>query len=220
MKKLMLLCVMLFALAGCSGSHNEEPDVTYTTLVTYIGTDRELQVSTFTYQTIDDSPLITLTANWLPEEGKIKPGERVLLVYQADAYGVDGPVKKLIQVAPVIGWLPAKTDKPELGTVSITPITTWRSGPYLNANIEAIMTRDAATAKFALLESTANDPEPVYYFSVTQSNVNEIEAIRRIAVISFDISDSWNRPDCTGVKVIYRDTQGSESSFKIAKNKP
>ncbi len=211
----LVLLVASLSLAACHGSSNEEPDLSYTTLVTYEGTDTDLQVSTFSYQVIDDSPLITLTANWLPTT-ELTPGERVMLVYLSDTYGKSGPVT-VKRVAPVIGWKPARTAKPLSGNVSITPITYWRSGPYLNANIEAIMTRDAATATFALLESTEQDPMPTYYLAVSQSDIKEVEAIRRMATISFDISASWDRPDCTGIKVIYRDIHNREASLIIEK---
>lgn len=212
-----LLAAICLTFAACHGSTGEEPEASYTTLVTYEGTDKDLQVSTFTYQAINDSPLITLTSNWIPTTD-LAEGERVLLVYTADSYGVNGPVT-VKYVAPVIGWKPVRTDKPVLGNVSVTPISVWRSGPYLNANLEAVMTRDAATASFALLESTEQDPMPTYYFAVNQSDIKEVEAIRRIATISFDISASWDRPDCTGVKVIYRDINNQPAEFYVVKEK-
>lgn len=219
MKKLILFCSLLLALASCNSSQNDEPVVTYTTLVTYVSSDTEQQISTFNYQAIDDSPLITLTANWLPAADKYTPGERVMLVYKAEKYGVSGPVS-VIQVAPVIGWTPAVTQEPISGNISILPITVWRSGPYFNANIEATLTKESATAKFALLESTKNDPEPVFYLTITQTNYREIEAIRRVATVSFNISEVWNLPTCTGIKVIYLSSAtGNEEEILLKKDK-
>ena len=215
MKKFLLLTALILALTACNG-HNEEPVVKYTTLVTYVGTDKDTQVSTFTYQTIDDSPLITLTANWLPAEDQIKEGERVVIVYTTANYGANGPIQ-LLQVAPVIGGQPTETNEPITGNIGLLPITTWRSGPYFNANIEAYISSSGATAKFALLSETKNDPYPVYYLAINQTDFNEIEASRKIAVISFDISEVWNLRTCQGVKIMYRDYQSQEASIQINK---
>lgn len=215
MKKFLLIMALILALTSCNGN-TDEPEVRYTTLVTYAGTDADTQVSTFTYQTIDDSPLITLTANWLPAEGQIKPGERVIIIYTAENYGANGPIR-LLQVAPVIGGKPTATDEPITGNIGLAPITTWRSGPYFNANIEAYIAPNGATAKFALLSSTRNDPYPVYYLAINQIDFNQIEASRKIAVVSFDISEVWNLQTCQGVKVMYRDYQNQEASIQINK---
>ena len=212
-----LLAAVMTVLPACHGGAGEEPEASYTTLVTYVGTDKDLQVSTFTYQTINDSPLITLTANWIPTT-ELKEGERVLLVYNSDSYGSSGPVK-VKYVAPVIGWTPKVLTEPATGNISVSPVSYWRSGPYFNAYVEATMTREPATVTFGLLESTANDPMPTYYLAISQTNVKEIEAIRRIATLSFDVSASWNRPDCTGIKVIYRDIYNEPAHLQILKTK-
>lgn len=216
MKKFLLFFALVLALTACSGSHNEEPVVKYTTLVTYVGTDKDTQISSFTFQTIDDAPLVTLTANWVPTEDQIKQGERVIIVYTADSYGANGPIQ-LLQVSPVIGWEPTESEEPVLGNIGLQPVTYWRSGPYFNANIEAYIAPKGATAKFALLSSTKNDPVPVYYLAINQTDFNSIEASRKIAVISFDISEVWNLPTCQGVKVIYRDYQDQEAAMQITK---
>lgn len=216
MKQFLLIIALFLALTGCHGSNNDEPVVRYTTLVTYVGTDKDTQVSTFTYQAIDDSPLITLTANWLPAEDQIKQEERIIIVYKADSYGTNGPIE-LLQVSPVIGWKPAETEEPVTGNIGVLPISTWRSGPYFNANVEAYIAPTGATAKFALLSSTKNDPYPVYYLAINQTDFNEIEASRKIAVISFDISEVWDLQTCQGIKVIYRDYQNQEATIQLTK---
>lgn len=216
MKKFLLLIALTIALTACNGSHNDEPVVKYTTLVTYVGTNPDTQTSYFSFRTIDDEPLITLTANWLPAEDQIKQGERVVIVYTAESYGVSGPVS-LLQVSPVIGWTPTETSDPITGNIGIQPITVWRSGVYFNANIEAYIAPKGATAKFALLSSTKNDPYPVYYLAINQTDFNSIEASRKIAVVSYDISDTWQLPTCQGIKVIYRDYQDQEAEMVINK---
>ncbi|MBD5239389.1 MAG: hypothetical protein HDS64_06420 [Bacteroidales bacterium] len=216
MKKFLLIFALLMALTACNSANNDEPVVKYTTLVTYAGTDKDTQVTTFTFQTIDDAPLVTLTANWLPDEDVIKPGERIIIVYTADSYGVNGPIQ-LLQASPVIGWIPATTEDPITGNIGAQPVTYWRSGPYFNANIEAYISGNGAAVKFALLSSTKDDPYPVYYLAINQTDYNSIEASRKIAVLSFDISDVWNLQTCQGIKVIYRDYQNQEAEMTLTK---
>lgn len=217
MKKLLLICVIVLSLCGCKDKQTEEPQVPYLTLVTYAGTDETLQVSTFTYQAIDDSPLITLTANWIPTS-ELTPGERIYINYYADAYGVSGPIE-LRQVVSVIGWQPTVKEAPfPLGNVDITPVTVWRSGPYLNARIDAMITRDPVTVEFALDKSTADKPMPIFYLYVNQQDLSQIEAYWRTATLSYDISSVWSKPDCTGVQVVYRGLYGAESTFEIKKS--
>lgn len=216
MKKTLLICTIILALCGCKSNKADEPDKSYMTLVTYAGTDEALQVSTFTYQAIDDSPLVTLTANWVAGE-ELTPGERVYLTYYADAYQVSGPVT-IRNISPVIGWIPSESEGPiDLGNAKITPVTVWRSGPYLNARINAWITRDPVTVKFALDKLTAADPMPTYYLSVNQTNINQIEAYNRSATISYDIADVWNAATCKGVRIVYRDFDGNEAALTLEK---
>lgn len=215
MKKLMLICAVALAFVGCKSEKGEEPQVSYLTLVTYQGTDETQSVSTFTFQTIDDSPVITLTAAYKPS-AELKDGTRVMLDYYADNYNVSGPIT-VRRISPVIGSTPTQTDAPNTGNIGISPTTVWRSGPYLNAYIEAYVTADPVSVKFALDKSTISDPVPVYYLALSVNNYREVEAYRRIATMSYDISDVWNLPTCKGVKVFYRDMADNTQSFEISK---
>lgn len=217
MKKLILICALALAFVGCKNEKSDEPDVSFLTLVTYQGTDETQGISTFTFQAIDDSPLITLTAAWKPTS-ELKDGARVMLDYYADNYQVSGPVT-VRRVTPVIGSTPSETTTPLSGNIGIHPATVWRSGPYLNAYIEAYVTGDPVTVKFALDKSTVSDAIPVYYLALDQTNYREVEAYRRIATMSYDISDVWNLPTCEGVKVYYRDMAGNTKSFENLKTK-
>ena len=217
MKKLMLICAIALALVGCNKENSEEPEVSFLNLVTYQGTDETQGVSTFTFQAIDDSPVITLTAAWKPST-ELKDGTRVLLDYYANNYQVSGPIT-VRRAVPVIGSTPTETETPLSGNIGISPATVWRSGPYLNAYIEAYVTSEPVTVKFALDKATAADAVPAYYLALDQTNYREVEAYRRIATMSYDISSVWNLPTCEGVKVYYRDMAGNTKSFELLKTK-
>lgn len=206
-RKLIFLTVAAaIGLAGCKKADTTPPDTSVYCLATYESTDAETNVSLFTFQAIDDSPVISLTAVWKPTEG-FEPGTRVLLAYTSETPGESGPIT-LKGVAKIIGGKPEVTATPSTGTVSLRPVTIWRSGDYLNVRTMLSIASGQVTAILELDEASEGTARPAYYINVTQPTSAGIETTMRETYFSWDIADQWNQATTQGVTLYYRDTAG------------
>jgi len=212
------LILIVLTLASCKDKDSGTPDPVVSNIVTYEATTDDGSVSTFSFQTVNDSPLITISANW-KAPADLKPGTRLLAYYSTTTPNESGPVelKQLVQI-------PGGTPK---DTTSITNLTgeelgmktMWRSGTYLNINAGVYFTGQASEVSLLVDTSTLQQPEVETYVYVghnPNSPVDETTATR-LLVASWDIADIWEQPTMQTLRVTYRDRQGQPQTMKFTK---
>lgn len=184
MKKILTIILTALTLWSCnSKGDGGEPDSTLYQIVTFEGYNADTQTSAFTYQVIDDSPLITLTASFRPSD-ELKEGTRLLIAYQTDTPGQSGPIE-LQSAAVTIGGDVKSAENPSVATSrTLLPVSVWRSGPYLNACIRSALNRGAVSAE---LVADKADPARLYVV-VRQSSDLAIDAVDRTFYCSWSLA--------------------------------
>lgn len=215
MKKLTAILLAAVALTACRKQDPTTPDTTVYDIVTYESTDDDSSVSIFTYQRIDDSPLITLSANWIPPS-KIEPGKRMLLAYQTDHPGESGPIT-IKMAMPTVGGDPVESATPSVGHIQVKPVSVWRSGPYLNLRAQLTIAGGAISAALEMDRNTVDSDFPAFYLNISQPSPATIETTVKDAYCSWDIGSTWNLPTCRGVKLFYRGSGGITGELTLTK---
>lgn len=210
MKKILTLLTLAVTLWGCNKNEDPEtPDTTLYQLVTYEGTNEETHVSVFTYQVIDDSPVITLTCAFEPVK-PLDPGTRLIIGYTTETPGESGPIE-LKQASTVLGGKAETSAEPSVQTSrAISPVTIWRTGNYLNITARATLNSGATTASL-LYRPEAPDK---LYVVVAQPTPLDILAYERTIYCSWDISailSNLSNSDIDFLSICYKTTSGSIS---------
>lgn len=205
------------ALSGCAGtdtSPDQVRDPVYQNFMTYCGTSQQ-GVSTLTYQKVNDSPLITLTAEWTPQPS-ISEGQRVLTLYTAREYGISGHIT-------VKGWmkLPGGTIKepesmPQWSPDPLTVVMMERAGHYLN--FEGYLDANGQTHVLDLVldPDTRSLTYPVAY--LFHSSRSQLEGAPTRIFASWNVEPVWSLPHILGLKVKVMDPQGREREFLFEKS--
>ncbi|MCM1310064.1 MAG: hypothetical protein NC301_03445 [Bacteroides sp.] len=197
-----LLLALIPALAACKGTEPDGPQTAVASIVTYESTvDGE---TTFTY-TDNNEDLITLTANW-GGNSDLAAGNRTLIYYVADEYGVSGPIS-LLSVTRLPGGAPkfcaADARLPQSEPMTQTSI--WRSGTYLNLSSMVSFPGNATEVALYVDESTKDDPYPTARIIVSADYVGL--GVQRALYASWDISSLLSAPGCQGLTVIYNTSE-------------
>lgn len=182
-------------------------------LVTYEGTQNS--VTTFTYQTLNDSPLITYTTAWTPQQA-LEPGTRLLIVYGMDNLPTQGGEINLRQASLVYGgkldWIDNATD---WSSEPIQLNALWRTGHYINLDCLATYNnggkRELTLSVDRATESTSC---PVLYLSHENKNPDMIYDQRIYG--SWNVDTLWSRPDVEGLKIKLVDSEG-KNEFTFSK---
>lgn len=214
MKKLLILLMPLL-LAAC-GNDPSGPDVepAVYNIVTYESTTLDGSIAVFTYQVLDDSPVITLTADWKVPDG-IVPGTRLLLAYVTDTPGKSGPVE-VKQAVVIPGGKPVTASKiPYSEPVEIRSL--WRTGPYLN--LDALVTISGTASEIGLyaVEKTIGKPTVQLAVIVGEGDGPVGAEVKKSLYASWNIGEIWDAPTCTAVEVHYTDVLGRTLSMTIQK---
>lgn len=190
---LLALCTTICCCTGPRPDGGDDDTIVYN-IVTYQGTSEGGAQSTFTYQEIDDSPLITLAGVWAPASG-VSPGQRLLLGYVTDHYGQSGPITVKSAQRTVGGDIAVSPDVPTLSGESVSLVSAWRSGPYLNMHLQANVTSEPVAVSLTLDSLSIHTGAPRLYLTLHQEH-NQPDYAMRTAYCSWDIGSIWT-PDAT-----------------------
>ncbi len=217
MNKILTSALIVLTLASCKDNDSGTPDPVISNIVTYEGTTDDGSISTFSFQTVDDSPLITISASWKLDKS-VKTGTRLLAYYTTTTPNESGPVK-LKNLLSIHGGTPKDT-------TSITNLTgeglglqsMWRSGPYLNLSAGVYFAGQASEVSLLVDKSTLQQPEVEAYVYIAHNPNSPVEeAATRLLVASWDIADIWKQPTLQTLRVTYRDRQGQPQTMKFTK---
>lgn len=216
---LLLSAFMTLTLGSC-GEDGVDGDVemTCTDLVTYTGTTGGH--ATFTFQKMDDSPEINLTAqNSIGTDG-IDPGTRLLISYipQDNRPYVSAPVTLLggrvvTQSAITTTWHDSFNDwdKDDVYVYSL-----WRTGRYINVHVRLTYSTEPRIFCLAADPSTLSTPWPdVYLVHVIDGDVDNHD---RAYYASFDIAEVWSRPDVEGLRLHVANSNLNKQIFTFTKS--
>lgn len=218
MNKILTSALIVLALSSCKDNDSGTPDPIVSNIVTYEATTEDGSVSTFSFQAVDDSPLITISANW-KAPAELKPGTRLLAYYTTTTPNESGPVelKSLVQI-------PGGTPK---DTTAITNLTgeelglqaMWRSGSYLNLNAGVYFTGQASEVSLLVDTSTLQQPEVDTYVYIGHNPDSPVDGTTatRMLVASWNIADIWTQPTLQTLRVTYRDLRGQPQTMKFTK---
>lgn len=216
MKKIInFLFPALFAalFASCVDDKKNEllPGDLMIDIATYVASNETGSV--FTVQKDGDSPIATLTSDYIINDKMFPPKSRVLIQYVPES-GVayeSGPVE-LYSVQAVNTTVKEGTETEYRGwnsdVVSVTSL--WRTGNYINlwANIDVVSR--PKTFELVLDTETIDTECPEYHIVFETDGV---DARRHTIYGSYDISQVWNLETCNAVKVYYADANGTSSTI-------
>lgn len=214
---LLLSAVMTFMLASCGEDGVDGPvEMTCTDLVTFTGNTGSH--ATFTFQKMDDSPEITLTAQSAISD-EIEAGTRLLINYipQDNKAYTSGPVTLLggrvvTQSAITTEWRDEYNawDKDKVYVYSA-----WRTGRYINLHVRLTYSPEPRIFCLAADPSTLGSAWPdVYLVHVIGADVDNHD---RAYYASFDINDVWSRPEVEGIRLHVANSNLDKQIFTFAK---
>lgn len=211
--------ILLAGLTGCSNSDEPEfpTEGAQAQIVTVASTGSE--GTTFTYQAVDDSPLLTLTTKQYFTDATVKPGTRVYLQFvpeNSDAENPSGPVR-VLTFQKCLGQTITEAPNSNSSNWVSSPIflkRVWRGGEYLNMDL--ILNVVDAPRRFSLVldPATADSDYPELHVSF-QTDFSQ--NMSRPAYASFNIGELWKKPDAQGLKIYYVGPQGAEECATIQK---
>jgi hypothetical protein len=192
--------------ASCS-SDSDNPyfgDFSYD-MVTYLGAG-DNGGSVFSFQSLDDSPLITLNAPATTLNG-INAGQRLLLNYV-----VNDSVSSTLKTVSVNGYAKAITDSLRIAshqrllTLAMDSIqlkSIWRSGNYINLNCFVKYTGEVRVVSLVVDESTRNNSVVDCYFVHDMKGATTY--FWRRCYCSFYIGSLWKSSSCRTLRVHLND---------------
>lgn len=218
--RILLSSSLLIAASACSDSDTDGVGMEmYQDIVTLsqLGSNS----STFDFQVVDDSPLVTLTADVRLNPEKFPVGARLFITYTSPSttYGQNAHISlyavSRIYEASLIA--DGSSHVPEWWDNEPVAVTTlYRSGSYINliAQIDNSENRSFYIAPDA---ATLSSSQPEIYI-YTKSTAGDAAIYKRRTVASFSIADIWSRPDVTAVTVHIANSENPyKTSFKFNK---
>ncbi len=213
------IATLLTCLTACSSDDGPAQNV-YQTIATYQGNFSNQ--ARFTYQAIDDSPVITLNADVAvsedPDKGQV-PGKRVFITYQYAPNtppGASGNIH-LLSIAKVYQSTVAEASTiPDSEWFSV--VTFSRSGTYLNLYALAPATSQFSNREFTIVvdQSTIDNAVPQLYLTTRVKN-DESTTYNDRAIGSFDIASIWLRPNVEAVDVHVPTDASNPTVYRFSK---
>lgn len=219
MTKFPLIFLAALALLGCSKNESADVDPIVQNIVTYEATSDDGTVSTFSFQAVDDSPLITISATWSPP-ADLLPGTRLLATYSTTTPSVSGAVElRGLQTIP--GGIPIDTCAiANLSSEGIGLRSIWRSGQYLNLTGSVYFTGNAGDVSLLVdsLSLSQPDVDAWIHVGIDPNNPNVGSSAPRSLVASWNIAEIWNNPLLQTLRIHYKSTSNKIESININKN--
>lgn len=207
---LIVTCVAFFA---CDKEEEKNPFPTNTCYDFVTFEARNDNGTTYTLQKSGDSPLITYTSSYTLKDHKdLEAGRRIIILYtrtDGEPY-TSGPIN-LYGYMLTNNTTQTLTDfnpmeKSDL--VKMTALT--RTGQYINMQLE-LSTHSIQKPKkleLCLDKTTSDTPIPELHLVYQASEPGENYAS---GYASFDVQTIWEKPSCTGIKIIYDTPDGTFS---------
>lgn len=216
MKKLYLLFALIAAatLAACHGTEEPAGPQTVASIVTFDGTDNS-GISTFSYSDAEGDS-VKLYAAWTAPDDRLKPGNRALIYYQANDYGVSAQVQ-------LTAVMPIPSGKAEIAAASdihrgepLSQARVWRSGRWLNLASVVTFSGDAKEISLLAEATTLSRPTVDVYIVVGAAPDSRPSAQRQLFA-TWNIGDLLDDPGCEGINVFYTAPNNELKSILIKK---
>ncbi len=213
--KCLIIAAAAVSFAACDTSSDYKEQ--YLNIVTLDASNSSGSV--LSYQTINDSPLITLTTTQGFSENQV--GKRVVILYTGLNDNFDnekgGPVN-ILSAAPTFGGgekiKPASVDTLDnWASNEIAFVSPFRSGKYLNLPM-AINTAYNLKKFACYYDVTTIDSAYPEVHLIMQTTPGYESAYSSNFYGSYDMSDIWFRPSVLGIKVFYN----GDKSVTLEKN--
>lgn len=213
--KLLLSLLPISMLTACNDSPsgpNIDPAVY--NIVTYESTTLDGSVAVFTYQVLDDSPVITLTADWKVPDG-IDPGTRLLLAYVTETPEKSGPIE-VKQAVVIPGGKPVEAAKiPYSEPLQIRSL--WRTGNYLNLDGVVTLSGTAKEISLYAVEKSLDKATVQLAIIIGEGDGPVGAEVKKTLYASWNISEIWNKTTCEAIDVFFTDALGRTQSITIQK---
>lgn len=211
-----VLLSLIFAACGDDGVDGPV-DMTCTDIVTFEGNDGSDAV--FTFQKVDDTPLITLTARTTIDEEEIPVGKRLLIYYnppENQAYK-SGEItllgaKRITQSTVATEW---SKDFADWDRDRVYLYSTWRSGNYLNVHVRLTYSTEPRIFCLAADPQTLDSEWPDVY--LIHKLASETDSHDRAYYASFDLTPVWERQGVKGIRLHVANSNLDKHIFTFAR---
>ena len=216
MKKMFLLFALIAvaALAACQGTEEPAGPQVVASIVTFDGTDGS-GISTFSYSDAQGAS-VKLYAAWVAPDAKLKAGNRALIYYQANDYGVSAQVQ-------LTAVMPIPTGKAEIAAASdihlgepLGQARVWRSGNWLNLASVITFSGDAQNIDLLVEATTLSYPTAEAYIVVGAAPDSRPAAERQLFA-SWRIDEIFDLHGCEAINVNYTAPNNELKSILIKK---
>ncbi len=213
-----LLCMaVLAATSGCATDDGPDSrDAMLSDIVTLVSSSTS-GGTIFSFQRYDDSEEIILQDPGYTNTD-IEAGNRVLLYYYPES-GLpytSGTIKvRTLQMINNGSIATADLDRLNWDTTPVWLNAVWRTGTYLNFRLRLSYSDAARHFSLTADNATLSNPMPDVY--LVHDLDGQPESYLREAIASFDISDVWNLPTCTGITLHINDSNLPQTTYSFTK---
>lgn len=215
----LVSALLALTLGSCGEEGVDGPvEMTCTDMVTFTGNIGNR--ATFTFQKMDDSPEITLTAQSSISADGLEAGTRMLISYiphDNRAY-TSGPVRLLgaravTQSSIITEW---REEYDNWDKDKVYVYSAWRTGRYLNVHMRLTYSSEPRIFCLAADPSTLESAWPDVY--LVHAMDGEVDNHDRAYYASFDINDVWSRPGVEGIRVHIANSNLDKQIFTFTKS--
>lgn len=216
--RVLITALLAFSLASCDEDGVDGPvEMTCTDMVTFVGNINDK--ATFTFQKMDDSPEITLTAQSAINTDRVTNGTRMLISYipyDNKAY-TSGPMTllgaRIVTQSPIVTEWREEYDNWDKDKVYAYSV--WRTGSYINVHVRLTYSTEPRLFCLAVAPSTVESAWPDVYLVHTLND--KIDNHDRAYYASFDINEVWDRPYVEGIRLHIANSNLDKQIFTFAK---
>ena len=211
--------LLALTLGSCGEEGVDGPvEMTCTDMVTFTGNIGNR--ATFSFQKMDDSPEIILTAQSAINAEGVDEGTRMLISYiphDNRAY-TSGMVRligaRAVTQSPIITEWREEYENWDKDKVYV--YSAWRTGRYLNVHVRLTYSPDPRIFCLAADPSTLESAWPDVY--LVHEMDGEVDNHDRAYYASFDINDVWGRPGVEGIRVHIANSNLDKQIFTFPKS--
>lgn len=215
---LLTSVILSITLASCGEDGVDgQVDMTCTDIVTFEGNNGGTAV--FSFQKVDDTPLITLTAHRTINEDEIPAGKRLLIYYnppENQAYK-SGEItllgaKAITQSTVATEW---SKDFADWDRDRVYLYSAWRSGKYLNIHVRLTYSTEPRIFCIAADPQTLDNEWPDVY--LIHKLATETDSHDRAYYASFDLTPVWERQGVKGIRLHVANSNLDKHIFTFAR---
>ena len=214
-----ITAIMTLTLGSCGEDGVDGPvEMTCTDIVTFAGNIGNR--ATFTFQKMDDSPEITLTAQSALSAAVVEPGTSMLISYipHDNMSYTSGPVtllggRQVTQSSVVTEW---REEYDNWDKDKVYVYSAWRTGKYINVHVRLTYSPEPRLFCLAEAPSSAGTAWPDVY--LVHAMDGEVDNHDRAYYASFDINEVWARPEVEGIRLHIANSNLDKQIFTFAKS--